>query len=144
MLFDFRVIEEHGEKTDEDVEKALHTTQFGKCVFKCDNDVVDHQIVNMEFEGGILANFSMCAFNKSCRHTRIMGTKGELYASSNSKIIEFFDFATRKTTTIDLNASSVGSTLVSGHGGGDSGIIVSLGEYLRDNCDSKDLSEISI
>ena len=130
--------------TDEDVEKALRTTQFGKCVFKCDNNVVDHQVVNMEFEDGVLANFNMCAFNKACRHTRIMGTKGELSANADSKVIDFFDFATREVIEIDTQAKTSGSTLVSGHGGGDSGIIISLGEYLRDECSAEGLSEISI
>ena len=130
--------------TDEDVEKALRTTQFGKCVFKCDNDVVDHQVVNLEFEGGVLANFNMCAFNKACRHTRIMGTKGELYASADRKILEFFDFATRKIIEIDTQATATGSTVTSGHGGGDSGIICSLSKYLRGEINGEDLSEISI
>ena len=130
--------------TDEDVEKALRTTQYGKCVFKCDNDVVDHQVVNLEFEGGVLANFNMCAFNKACRHTRIMGTKGELYASADRKKLEFFDFATRKVIEIDTQAQATGSTITSGHGGGDSGIIHSLGAYLRGKISAESLSEISI
>ena len=45
--------------TDEMVETALRTTQYGKCVFKCDNDVVDHQTVNMIFEDDITVTFTM-------------------------------------------------------------------------------------
>ena len=53
--------------TDEMVETALRTTQYGKCVFKCDNDVVDHQTVNMIFEDDITVTFTMNAFNKGGR-----------------------------------------------------------------------------
>lgn len=62
--------------TDEMVETALRTTQYGKCVFKCDNDVVDHQTVNMIFEDDITVTFTMNAFNKGGRFIHIMGTKG--------------------------------------------------------------------
>ena len=43
--------------TDADVERALRETDYGKCVFQCPNDVVDHQVINMEFEGGVTVTF---------------------------------------------------------------------------------------
>ena len=49
--------------TDDEVAHALRTTQYGKCVFKCDNNVVDHQVVNLEFEDGTVVDFNMSAFN---------------------------------------------------------------------------------
>ena len=58
------------------VEKALRTTQYGKCVFKCDNDVVDHQTVNLLYEDGATVNFNMNAFNKGGRFIHIIDTRG--------------------------------------------------------------------
>jgi len=130
--------------TDEEVEEAIRTTQYGKCVFKCDNDVVDHQVVNMEFEDGTLANFNMCAFNEGGRHIRIMGTKGEVIGSAENKMLDFFSFTERKHIEIDTEATTLGSTLVSGHGGGDSGIVNSLYSYLIGECGAEGLSEIGI
>lgn len=130
--------------TDEEVLEAIRTTQYGKCVFRCDNDVVDHQVVNMEFEDGCLANFNMCAFNKGGRHIRIMGTKGELVGSAGERMMDFFRFSDRKHIEIDTEAKITGNTLVSGHGGGDQGIIHSLYQYLIGECGPESLSEIGI
>lgn len=119
--------------TDEDVEAVLRNSQYGKCVFKCDNDVVDHQTVNMLFEDGVTATFTMCAFNKGGRFLHVMGTKGELHASlEGNGSIKIYDFLTREVTTIPMHAED---GVIGGHGGGDSGIVVSLYDYLvNDSC----------
>ncbi|MBR3600978.1 MAG: Gfo/Idh/MocA family oxidoreductase [Lachnospiraceae bacterium] len=129
--------------TDEMVEKALRTTQYGKCVFKCDNDVVDHQIVNLLYEDGITANFSMNAFNKGGRFIHIMGTKGELRGAMDSSKapITLFDFETRETTEIPIRT---GDGITSGHGGGDEGIVRFWYEYLVGTYDGVSISDISI
>ncbi len=137
-----RVITKNPDPTEEEVDWALRNTQYGKCVFKCDNDVVDHQVVNLEFEDGCLANFNMCAFNEGGRHLRIMGTKGELTGAAGARMLDFFSFETRKHEEIDTNAGKEG--IKNGHGGGDPGIINALYEYLTDNCDDSALSTIDI
>jgi len=130
--------------TDEEIWKAITTTQYGKCVFKCDNDVVDHQVVNMEFEDGCLVSFHMSAFNEGGRHIRIMGTKGELIGAAGKRMLDFFSFDTREHEEIDTKATVLGETLVSGHGGGDTGIINTLYSYLTDKIGAEGLSEIGI
>ena len=47
----------------ENVMSALKTThtQYGRCAYECDNDVVDHQVVNLEYEGGVTASVTMSA-----------------------------------------------------------------------------------
>ena len=86
------------------VETALRTTQYGKCVFKCDNDVVDHQTVNMIFEDDITVTFTMNAFNKGGRFIHIMGTKGELHAAMDGlgTPITIYEFETKQTTEIPI------------------------------------------
>ncbi len=82
--------------TVENIKEALSTGPYGRCVYECDNDVVDHQVVNMEFVGGISAAFTMTAFTEmplGGRKTRIFGTLGELY--SDGLEIELFDFLTK-------------------------------------------------
>ncbi len=133
--------------TDEDVMEALKTTQYGKCVFKCDNDVVDHQIVNMEFSDKTTVSLTMCAFTKGGRYTHIMGTKGELSAemdSESGKQFCFYDFATKEKRYLDSEIAVSGDSIVSGHGGGDNGIVVALYDYLTNILSADDVSEIGI
>lgn len=130
--------------TDEDVELALRTTSYGNCVFRSDNDVVDHQVVNLEFENGAVASFNMCAFNKMGRYIRVMGTNGEIYGDMSRKHIEYYDFSTREKTEIPVLDSTGSNSLVGGHGGGDSGIVNTLYEYMANGLESDILSEIGI
>lgn len=116
--------------TDEGIEYALRHTNYGKCVFKCDNDVVDHQTVNLEFEGGITASFTMCAFNKGSRNIRIMGTDGELIGNMGDDFVTLYEFSTKEYRKIPLRDAVVNETIDGGHGGGDAGIIRALKECL--------------
>ena len=114
--------------TDEEVMEALKTTDYGLCVFHANNDVVDHQTVNMEFEGGISVTFSMNAVNEGGRYIRIFGTKGELYANAVDTEITVHTFEDKKTVKIPV--SLVDESIVGGHGGGDEGIVTELYDYM--------------
>ena len=127
--------------SDEAVKEAITHGPYGRCVYACDNDVVDHQIVNMEFEGGTTVTFSMNCFNKGGRFIRIFGTAGEITASIDSGKIELFDFATRETSEIDL--LNTGNSITSGHGGGDTGIMQDLVKYFNDEKPSKSICGIN-
>ncbi|WP_404455559.1 Gfo/Idh/MocA family oxidoreductase [Virgibacillus necropolis] len=110
--------------SNEAIIKALNETSYGKCVYQSDNNVVDHQVVNMEFEDGATATFSMCGFTREqTRIVQIMGTKGEIRGNMEDNSISIFDFLTKHETTIRFDQP------VGGHGGGDNGIIRS---FLRD------------
>ncbi len=135
---------DHAPVTDERVMRGLAETGYGRCVFHYDNDVVDHQIVNMEFEDDIIVNFTMSAFNFGGRTIRIMGTKGELIADANSPVIKFHDLTTYKTEDISINDAVANDSILSGHGGGDTGIMNSFYDLLSGNASAAELSNISI
>lgn len=121
--------------TRENVLEALRTGPYGRCVYACDNDVVDNQVVNMQFAGGRTANFTMTAFSKmGHRKTHIFGTRGQLFG--DGRYIEHYDFLTDSTTTIDTEAAD--GSILGGHGGGDYWLMHSFTQSLIDN----DLSHI--
>ena len=61
----------------EEITAWLRTSPWGRCVYRCDNDAVDRQVLAMEFEGGITGSFTMTAFATG-RHLEICGTRGVL------------------------------------------------------------------
>ena len=128
---------EHG--TDEEVMEALKTSPYGRCVFHCDNNVVDHQVVNLEFDGGTTVSFSMCAFNKGGRYIKVMGTKGELVAEMRDSEFTVFNFETREYEKIAISSAVKNDSIDAGHGGGDGGIMRALADRL-----GGDLSDISV
>jgi len=104
---------------------ALREGPYGRCVYHCDNDVVDHQVVNMEFEGGITVAFTMCGFTADIsRSLKIMGTKGELRAHMENNEIEVRDFVT-------LNRQVIHTATGFGHGGGDDGLLHTFAKMVR-------------
>ncbi len=102
------------EGTNEAVMQSLKTGPYGRCVYHCDNDVVDHQVVNLEYEGGITASFTMCAFTYGgSRIMNIMGTHGQILCDMEKNRIEVLEFSTGSQNVISVKVGS------SGHSGSD-------------------------
>lgn len=106
--------------------KALKEGPYGRCVYYCDNNVVDHQVVNIEFKNGVTASFTMSAFTYDGGRTiKLMGTKGQVDGNMETNEIEVIDFltGTKKSYAIKVNAA--------GHGGGDKGIMQDFVELVQ-------------
>ncbi|XP_072888114.1 uncharacterized protein [Hemitrygon akajei] len=118
----------------ESVTKALREGPYGRCVYECDNDVVTHQVVNMEFEGGVTAAFTMVAFTeKLCsRIITVYGTKGEL-SSEGQHPVKVFDFLTQTKKEYPLDYSILQQTQLTGHGGADYYLMDSFLQAVAEN-----------
>lgn len=117
--------------------KALMEGPYGRCVYHCDNNVVDHQVVNMEFKNDVTAAFTMCAFTNDCSRTiKLMGTNGEIRGAMEKDEIEIINFNTGTKQTIHLNKSPAG------HGGGDFGIMYDFVRLLQKDDMNESLTSI--
>ena len=115
------------EPTREGLEEALRVGPYGRCVYHCDNNVVDHQVVNLLLEGGATISFTMCAFTaQGGREIHLMGTKGDIYGDLARRTIEIHPFG-GEVQTLDLRTP--GDAF--GHGGGDEGIVRDLLSLFR-------------
>ena len=98
-------------------EKALQEGPYGRCVYQSDNDVVDHQVVSIEFENDVKASFTMSAFTDGERRTRIMGTMGEIIGDFNTITLNNFRNQTKEIVWAKSEEDEMG------HGGGDFGLM---------------------
>lgn len=130
--------------TDEEVDEALKTSPYGRCVFRCDNDVVDHQVVNMQFGEDKHATLTMSAFNKGGRVSTFMGTKGELRADMENQSLKFYDFATRETMQLYNADDEFDQLNAGGHGDGDTGIMQGLYDYITTGNSSDSISDVFV
>lgn len=107
---------------------ALKEGPFGRCVYRCDNNVVDHQIVNMEFANGANANFTLSAFaEQEIRSVRIMGTKGEIIGNMEDGTYTLKRFATGER--VEFHCGVAGD----GHGGGDERMVAEFLHLVREH-----------
>lgn len=125
-------------QTIDEVKKAVDEGPYGRCVYNCDNNVVDHQSTILEFENNVTATFNLSAFtNKVNRTIKIMGTKGEIRAidSKNEIEVQLFDTNERKV----INPKQI----TGGHGGGDTGIMEDFISLILSN-EGKALTSASV
>lgn len=102
---------------------ALEAGPYGRCVYHSDNDVVDHQTVNMEFEGGTSVVLFMHGHShEESRTMRYDGTRATLRGKFDYRNgwIEIHDHLTNQKEDVEIPAT------VGGHGGGDFGVVRSF------------------
>ncbi len=108
--------------------KALQTGPWGRCVYHCDNNVVDHQVVQARFLNGVTASFTMSGFTmETHRALRLMGTKAELKGDMEQGIIEIDEFSSRDHKTIHIE------TKKEGHSGSDELFVADFIRQVREN-----------
>ncbi|MBQ7830784.1 MAG: Gfo/Idh/MocA family oxidoreductase [Clostridia bacterium] len=113
--------------TEEKLYQAMKEGPYGKCVFDCDNNVVDHEFTMMTFENGVKATLTMTAFTANGgRRYHFHGTKGELILEEqeNKITVQKFDKPMEVIEMSDLTEKGYG------HGGGDYHLIESLYDTL--------------
>lgn len=116
------------ERSKEEILDWLSTSPWGRCVYTCDNDVMDNQHVLMKFKNGATASLSMTAFDLG-RSLEIYGTKGSLRGGDTIKRQLDCDFIIRnhaKETDEKVTLPELDNDGYEGHGGGDFGLINAL------------------
>ncbi|MFH1569938.1 MAG: Gfo/Idh/MocA family oxidoreductase [Gemmatimonadota bacterium] len=107
---------------------------YGRCVWKCDNEVVDHQSVVIEFADGATATLNMIGgASKPSRSLHLVGTRGEIQGN-----LEDSAFAVRhidprpgheySEEIVDLKVGGDMTGAFGGHGGGDMRLVA---DFLR-------------
>ena len=123
--------------TSAGVNAAIESGPYGRCVYECDNDVVDAQVVNMEFASGVTVSFTMTAFTSiGPRRTSIFGTHGEIFGDGSTITVN--DFLTGESTTYETaspDAFELGS-----HGSGDNGLMRTFFSAVANNAPKQLLS----
>jgi predicted dehydrogenase len=102
---------------------ALATSPYGRCVYRCDNDVVDHQVLAMETASGTSIAFTMHGHSHAEGRTlRIDGTVATLRATitETDPEVTISTHGTDEVEVVDLGADARSSL---GHRGGDLGVL---------------------
>jgi predicted dehydrogenase len=128
---------------DEKLASLRTDNPYGRCVWRCDNDVVDHQSVIVAFEDGCVATHNMVGgASRPCRVMHLIGTEGEIEGT-----LEEGGFVVRHPdaragheyveTRVDVNVSR------DMHGGGDFRLVKDFLSVLRGEPPSISTTHIS-
>ena len=127
--------------TEEKIYESIKTGPYGRCVYDCDNNVVDHQLTTMTFENGVKATLTMTGFTApGGRRYQFHGTMGELVldeAEHRLTLQKYMD----SPETIDLTTLEESGY---GHGGGDIFLIKTLYDVLEGTATAATSFEASI
>ncbi|MBR5614399.1 MAG: Gfo/Idh/MocA family oxidoreductase [Clostridia bacterium] len=112
--------------SEEEIINALKTNPYGICVYRCDNNVCDHQVASVEFEGGVTAVFTVSAFSRdNTRTIKIMGSKGEVGGCMESGVLVLKRFSDMSEETFKITHDGTK------HCGGDGGLMEHFARLLN-------------
>lgn len=121
----------HINPTKDNLLEILSSSPYGKCIYKCDNNVVDNMVSIIEFENGVTSTFNLSAFTKECDRTiKLMFTHGEVGGSLMNNEIKIKKFGYDEETIINPCKNT------DGHGGGDERLISDFIRAVSENNNS--------
>lgn len=134
----YNVVDSHRPITEETLRKAYQDGPYGRCVFACDNNVVDNQKVCMTFKNNVTATLTMTGFtDKSGRIMSFHGTLGEIELNENLGTVRFSVYGKK----VELyKISEIVSAKVKdafGHGGGDESLLRTLYDAVSGTVNSR-------
>lgn len=120
-----------------DIVKVIDNREdiIAKCVYHCDNDAVDNQVVNMQFKGGATAQLCMNAFSQNChRNIKVHGTKGEIYGDIDEGCLYFYKYGeTKEKIDVAEYIRENKVNMTGGHGGGDGYLYKDFIDYISND-----------
>lgn len=133
----------HGQlgSTEEEINASLsdRSNLYGRCVYHCDNDVFDHQIVNMQFEDGVTIHLQSSGFTEKIERSQIIfGTKGIIHANDHKLSYQRFG---EEEVEVEIPVLTGG---YAHHQGGDVGIVKQFMDYLETGVLAPNMTDISV
>ncbi len=131
-VYVWRDLESIENPTDEDRRKVLIEGDYGRCMYKCDNDVVDHQSVLVNFSNGATGTHNMTGGSaEPLRTIRIIGTKGEIYGEFENKFISVKIINPDPGKDYDEEYIDLSNVSSEGHSGGDERLTSDFVRFIR-------------
>ncbi|MCR4587500.1 MAG: Gfo/Idh/MocA family oxidoreductase [Lachnospiraceae bacterium] len=126
------------DQSEEGILKALREGPYGRCVFKCDNNVCDNQVTDIEFENGVTATFHLSGLtNKMHRTIKVMCENGDITGDDAQDYITVTKYSANalyegETRTIPINNEE------GFHGGGDYRLTMDFLEAMEHKDEAKE------
>ena len=129
------------DQTEEGLLKSLETSPYGRCVYKCDNNVCDNQVTNIVFKNGVTATFHLSGLsNKMHRSIKVMCENGDIYGDDSNNTIKVTKYSSNSKYTGEERIINVESA-EGFHGGGDYGL---MNDFIQEMIEEKNESRSSI
>ncbi len=129
------------DQSEEGLLKSLETSPYGRCVYKCDNNVCDNQVTNIVFKNGVTATFHLSGLsNKMHRSIKVMCENGDIYGDDSNNTIKVTKYSSNSKYTGEERIINVESA-EGFHGGGDYGL---MNDFIQELIEEKNESRSSI
>lgn len=125
--------------------ESLNTTNpYGRCVYKCDNDVVDRQSVLISFKSGATCTHNMIGgASGGSRTIHITGTKGEIYGCFEDNILHVKTINPTSDKLFDAEDIDFSNEDLDGHGGGDMRLMEDFVKFIRNEKTSISCTDVN-
>lgn len=118
--------------SEDSLADALRDGPYGRCVYDCDNDVVDHQVVALDYANGVTATHTVTAFTEvTHRKTRIFGTHGSIDGDGHEIVLQDFRSTPEPVRQVIPLVGGPGRDPVGAHDDGDRALVAAFLEAVR-------------